>query len=273
MSRRAAITPASAGLPQSGIPRRRQGLRREEVAALAGVSVDYYTKLEQGRFGNVSEQVLAAVSDALQLNRLEREHLVSLTSVRKQVPVAKRPARERASASIQALITSMSATPAIVQNSCMDILASNRAANLLLTDFSARPRVERNTARWVFLDPSARTRFPDWDEVATTTVAVLRAARDPRRPNEGVEDIINELTARSSDFAQRWSEYRLFRYENGKKTFFHEGIGAMAINYNTLEIPNTGGQTLCMYTTDPGSPSEEKLRSLLGQDAVAVSGD
>jgi transcriptional regulator with XRE-family HTH domain len=262
MSRRAAIDPESVGLPGSLVRRRTPGLRREDVAALAGVSVDYIARLEQGRIGVVSDQVLDALSDALRLDELERDHLRALVAPQKIRRDRRRPSRMVARPSVRALIDQMP-NPAMIQGPRMEILASNASMRILLTDWEAMPQAERNIARWLFLAPEARVRYSDWEAVAATTVAALRAAHDPRNPDEALERLVGELTLASPDFARYWSDYRLFKHTHGTKGFFHEAVGEFTLNYDSLDIPGSGGQTFCAYTPDPGSPSEEKLRLLL----------
>lgn len=267
MSRRARIDPASVGLGAGSGPsatsRRSAGLRREEVAALAGVSVDYYARLEQGRIGNVSDQVLNAIEDALRLNPLERAHLRKLVASGNGPRRGPRPAPLGARPALRDLVRAMDPVPAILQGPRMELLASNQAARVLLTDFDARPVAERNIARWLFLDPVTRVRYPDWEEVAGATVAALRAALDPRRPDEELARLVGELTVASPEFARFWASYRLFQHGHGTKRIFHEPVGVMTLNYETLEVPDSGGQFLSTYTADVGSPSDEKLRLLL----------
>ncbi|MEU1410738.1 helix-turn-helix transcriptional regulator [Streptomyces sp. NPDC005731] len=268
ISRRSEIDPASVGLPPSSTPRRSRGLRREEVAALAGVSVDYYARLEQGRVGNVSDQVLTAIENALRLDPLEREHLRALVGPRPAKPLRSAPAKARVRVGLRALIEAMDPIPAILQGPRMEVLAWNRAARILLTDFDAMPARERNIARWLFLSQEARTRYPDWEEVATSTVAALRAARHPRLPDEALEELVGELAVASQDFARYWADYRLFKHGHGKKRIFHETVGEMTLNYETLDISGSDGQFLSTYTADVGSPSDEKLRLLISWDAT-----
>ncbi|MBE1875427.1 helix-turn-helix transcriptional regulator [Myceligenerans pegani] len=271
-SRRAAIDPASAGLPPSTAPRRTPGLRREEVAALAGVSVDYIAKLEQGRIGNVSDQVLDAISDALRLDELERQHLRALVTPKSRRPAPPpRSSRMHARPSLRTLVDTIP-NPAMVQGPRMEILASNQAMRTVLTDWDAMPRHERNIARWLFLAPEARTRYVRWETVAATTVASLRAGHDPRHPDEALERLVGELSVASPEFAAYWADYRLFKHTHGTKKFFHEAVGEFALNYDTLDIPDSGGQILCAYTPDPGSPSEEKLALLLSWAASTEPG-
>ena len=200
-SRRAQIDPESVGLPTSAIPRRGRGLRREEVAALAGVSVDYYARLEQGRVGNISDQVLTAIEDALRLDALEREHLRSLVSPEPTRKRRLRSEKPKVRAGMRTLIEAMDPVPALLQGPRLEILAWNRAASILLTDFGAMPVRDRNIARWLFLDSSNRTRYPDWEEVAAPTVAALRAAYNPGRPDEALEKLVGELSVASNEFA------------------------------------------------------------------------
>ncbi|WP_433559212.1 helix-turn-helix transcriptional regulator [Pseudonocardia xinjiangensis] len=268
ISRRARIDPASVGLPPSPIARRGRGLRREEVAALAGVSVDYYARLEQGRIGNVSDQVLTAIEDALRLDPLEREHLRSLVGPPPpgKGKVRRRAVKVQARHGLRELVTAMDPIPAILQGPRMEVLAWNRAAKVLLTDFDAKPTDERNIARWLFLDPETRTRYPDWEDVAASTVAALRAAYNPGVADEALERLVAELSLASEEFAAYWADYRLFKHTYGKKKIFHEAVGVMTLNYETLEIPGSDGQFLSIYTADVGSPSDEKLRILLSWD-------
>lgn len=263
LSRRAQIDPDTVGLPLSPIPRRGRGLRREEVAALAGVSVDYYARLEQGRIGNVSDQVLTAIEDALRLDPLEREHLRGLVNPTPARPRRSPPAKTSVRLGLRTLIDAMDPVPALLQGPRMEVLACNRAASILLTDFGAMQPADRNIARWLFLDPTTRTRYPDWEEVAAPTVAALRANRNPRVPDEALERLVGELSLASEEFARYWADYRLFKHGHGKKRIFHPTVGVMTLNYETLHIADSGGQFLSAYTADVGSPSEEKLRILM----------
>ena len=263
-SRRARLDPDTVGLPPSPIPRRGRGLRREEVAALAGVSVDYYARLEQGRIGNVSDQVLTAIESALRLDPLEREHLRGLVGARPAKPLRMSPsAKSRARVSMRTFIEAIDPVPAMLQGPRMEVLAWNRAATILLTDFAAMPVAERNIARWLFLDPTTRTRYPDWEQVAAPTVAALRAYHDPHVPDEALERLVGELSVASDDFARYWADYRLFKHTHGTKRIHHPTVGVMTLNYETLTIPDSDGQFLSTYTADVGSPSEEKLQILM----------
>ncbi|MBM9503024.1 helix-turn-helix transcriptional regulator [Actinacidiphila acididurans] len=271
-SRRARLRPEDVGLPTSPVPRRRPGLRREEVAALAGVSVDYYARLEQGRVGKVSDQVLTAISEALRLDALERRHLRALVeSIADGPRTAVRPrneGRQAARVGLRELVASLDPLPAMVQSRRMDVLALNNAAKVLLTDFDRIPARDRNIVHWLFTDPQARTRYPDWDDVAGDTVAALRSARDPRFPDQELERLVGELSVASPEFAARWADYRLFQHSHGSKRFFHETVGILELRYESFAVPGIEGQTLTIYTAPRGSAADDKLRLLLSWDAT-----
>jgi hypothetical protein len=270
-SRRAALMPEEVGLPASMSSRRVRGLRREEVAILAGVSVDYYTKLEQGRAANISEQVLDAIENALRLDDLERRHLRSLirpTSVytpRTPVPVGLK-ARPAALTMIHAMTV-----PAVIHGPRLEVLGINAAGKALIDDFDAMPVEERNMARWMFLNPRAKTVYVDWDQIAPQMVAILRAAAIPGVRDDRLEALVGELTVASPEFARFWADYRLFEHNHGVKHFYNEVVGEMKINYETLAMPGERGQTVIVYSADKGSPSEEKLQLLTSWNTSAPS--
>lgn len=268
-SRRAAIDPAKAGLPRSAVVRRKPGLSREELAVLAGVSVHYYARLEQGRVGNVSNQVLTAVEDALHLDELERAHLRSLIAPGQRDAPAPRPQRIKARPALRRLLDAMDAVPAILQGPRLEVLATNRAARILLADFDAMPVADRNIARWLFLAPAARVVYPHWNEVAAPVAATLRANLNPHSDDAELKQLVTELTSASEDFARFWAEYRLYRHGHGVKQFFHEPVGTMTLNYETLDVPGHEGLFISTYTADIGSPSAEKLHRLLTADRWA----
>jgi transcriptional regulator with XRE-family HTH domain len=252
-SRRAALAPADVGLPLPATPRRVKGLRREEVAILAGVSVDYYVKLEQGRAGNVSGQVIDAVARALRLDEAESRYLRSLLhpAARPEPPVMKaRPA-------LLSMIHAMD-VPAVVHGPHLEILGVNHAGRALLDDFGAMPVAERNTARWMFLNPRARVVYRDWAEIAADIVALLRAA--PASP--ALSRLVGDLSTGSAEFATMWANFKISEHRYGVKRFFHEAVGEMRLNWQTLQVADDNGQSIVVYSADTGSPSEEKLRLL-----------
>ncbi|MFC6159116.1 helix-turn-helix transcriptional regulator [Kribbella jiaozuonensis] len=271
-SRRASLTPEDVGLPPSQTHRRVKGLRREEVAILAGVSVDYYVKLEQGRVGNISEQVLASIEDALRLDELERQHLRSLLSSDSVHP-RRRPPLVKARPAALAMINALDPVPAVILGPHLEVLGINHAAKALLDDFDAMPIRERNLARWMFLDPRPKQIYLDWAKIAAETVAILRAAAVAGVCNERLTELVGELSVASPEFVRFWADYRLFEHTHGIKRFFHEAVGEMQLNYQALPLPGDNGQTVIVYTADKGSPSEEKLALLSSWSATPMEPD
>jgi transcriptional regulator with XRE-family HTH domain len=259
-SRRARLAPADVGLTAVRNGRRVSGLRREELAMLAGVSPDYYARLEQGRAVNVSEQVLEAVAVALRLDDLERRHLAALVKPHADAGIN---ASLRVRPGLRAMVGALYPTPAVLHGPRLEVLAINRAAAVLIHDFDAMPESERNMVRWTFLDPNARLLYPDWPEIAAQMVAILRvtAGRDTTDPR--LAEVVAELSEASPEFARSWADRNLFQHTYGPKRFHHEGIGTITVNYETMHLPADPGLSLILYTADPGSPSEAKLRELL----------
>ncbi|MFF3437549.1 helix-turn-helix transcriptional regulator [Streptosporangium sp. NPDC002721] len=267
-SRRAALSPEGVGLPHPTTTRRVKGLRREEVAILAGVSVDYYVKLEQGRAGNVSDQVIDAVARALRLDEVEGRYLRSLLHPGVEYASRRGPAAAKARPALLSMIHAID-VPAVIHGPRLEVLGINHAGRALLDDFGAMPIAERNTARWMFLNPRARVVYRDWAEIAADVVAVLRAGAVPGTDDEALSRIVGELSTRSEEFASMWADYRLSEHQHGVKRFFHEAVGDMRLNYQTLHLPDGHGQSIVVYTADTGSPSEEKLRLLSSWTAEA----
>jgi len=259
-SRRAAISPESVGLPLAMTSRRVPGLRREEVAILAGVSVDYYTKFEQGRATNISEQVLEAIERALKLSDLERRHLRSLLRPDARITSGALVPRPKARAAVVTMIHSLG-VPAIVHGPLLEILAINDTARALFDDFPAMPVEHRNLVRWMFLNPRAREVYLEWERHASEMTAILRAAANGPR-TEALDRLVGELTIESPDFARFWGEYRLYEHTHGLKRFGNDIVGEMQLHYETLPLVGERGQTIVVYSADPGSPSEEKLQLL-----------
>jgi transcriptional regulator with XRE-family HTH domain len=268
-SRRSRIAPADAGLTDHR-PRRVPGLRREELAQLAGVSVDYYTRLEQGRDLNVSPEVLGAIATALRLRDDERAHLFDLARPTRQRRKSTAIPPQRVRPGIRTLIDSLT-TPAFVLGCRLDVLAANRMARALLCDFDARPRRDRNHARWVFLDPAARERYLDWEEIARDNVASLRmfAGRYPDDPE--LSALIGELTVKSPEFASWWADHEVLRRGHGIKRYHHPVVGELTVAYEALPIPDATDQTLFIYTAEPGSPSEQALQLLANWSLAPAS--
>ncbi len=252
-SRRARITPQQAGLPAYGGHRRVAGLRREEVALLAGVSVDYYTRLERGNMNGVSDNVLTALARALQLGEAERTHLFSLARAASAAPAARpprRPARHQVRPRVQRILDLMTTTPAYVRNWRADILAINRLGKALLSPLFAGQdptngtQGPANTARFVFLDPRATDFFADWERVVNEVVATLRseAGRDPY--NRGLSDLVGQLSTRSEAFRTWWAAHNVRFHNTGVKHFHHPVVGDLTLSFETMQLSADAGLTM-----------------------------
>jgi transcriptional regulator with XRE-family HTH domain len=256
-SRRARLAPEDVGLDPGAGHRRVPGLRREELAQLAGVSVDYYVRLEQGRNPSVSATVLDAIARALRLDDHETAHLFDLA---RPAP-ATRSQPQRVRAGVRVLLDGLE-TPAFVLGRRLDVLATNRMARALLCDFDALPARERNHARWVFLNPDARERYADWEAVARDNVAVLRMDAGRHPDDHELSTLIGELTIKSPDFARWWAAHDVLRQTHGTKRYRHPVVGELTIFYEALPLPDDPEQTLFVYSAEPGSPSSEALALL-----------
>jgi transcriptional regulator with XRE-family HTH domain len=273
VSRRARITPAQAGLPSYG-SRRVPGLRREEVAVLAGVSVPYYTRLERGDANGVSDSVLEALARALQLDDAERAHLFDLA--RAAQPILARPRRRQAKQhvrpEIQWTLDTITGAAAFVSNERLDILATNQLGRALYSELYAAPAPQINTARFVFLDPRAEAFFGDWDRVATESVAILRSAAGRNPYNRDLSELVGELATQSEAFRTRWATHNVRFHNTGVKHFNHPVVGELYLSYNRLDLAADPGLTIFTYTAEPGSRSENALK-LLGSWAATVDSD
>ncbi|WP_406314325.1 helix-turn-helix transcriptional regulator [Streptomyces sp. NBC_00118] len=276
-SRRAKITPDQAGMP-SGSRRRVPGLRRSEVAALADVSVEYYAKLERGNLAGVSPAVLEAVARALQLDDAERAHLLQLAQTADGSDALTRPRRRRAKdrwtphRSLQWTLDAITAGPAFVRNSRMDLLAANQLARAFYSDVYGSALSQRNLARFNFLDPVSRRFYPDWDTFADTCVAILRteAGRNPH--DKELHDLVGELSTLSEEFRTRWGAHDVRHHGTGTKRFHHSAVGELTLAFEGLEMAAEPGLTLTIYTAEPGSASEEGLRLLATWAATQEAG-
>ncbi|MFD3521291.1 helix-turn-helix transcriptional regulator [Streptomyces sp. NPDC058653] len=260
-SRRARITPDEAGLPTDGRTRRVPGLRRDETARLAGVSTEYYTRLEQGRATNPSPEVVDALARALRLSTDEREHLTDL--VARPTPARHTPvAPQRVRPGLHLMLQTLDHVPAFVLGRRTDVLASNRLARAVVTDFDAMPATRRNIARYYLLDPDARERVGNWEQMASETVAMLRleAGRFPK--DRQLADLVGELTLRCREFTGWWNDHRVLRRTHGAKHYRHPLVGDLHFSYEALQPPGDTDKTLCVYNVEPGSPSAEALRLL-----------
>jgi transcriptional regulator with XRE-family HTH domain len=268
-SRHAKLTPEQAGLPWYGENRRVPGLRREEVAMLAGVSVDYYTRLERGNASGVSENVLEALARALQLDDAERAHLFDLARTAGSTPRRRRRAASQpVRPSVQRMLDAITAAPAFVRNGRMDLLAANRLGRAFYSQHFDSPHGPPNSARFIFLDPRAHDFYADWDKVATDAVAVLRseAGRDPY--DRDLSDLVGELSTRSETFRTRWAAHNVRYHDTGTKRFHHPIVGDLNLTYETMELVADTGLLLFVYTAETGSKSEEAMNLLASWTAT-----
>jgi transcriptional regulator with XRE-family HTH domain len=262
-SRRGRITPEQAGLPWYGENRRVPGLRREEVAMLAGVSVDYYTRLERGNVAGVSETVLEALTRALQLDNVERDHLFGLARAAQTTAPRRRQRKpQRIRPSVQHMLDAMPGIPAFVRNRRLDILAANQLGRAFYSQHFDSPHQPVNSARFVFLDPRAADFYGNWDTVARDIVAVLHAeaGRDPY--DRDLTDLVGQLSTQSETFRTLWAAHNVRRHDTGTKTVHHPLVGDVTFTYESLELTADPDLTMFVYTPDPGSKSEQALRLL-----------
>jgi transcriptional regulator with XRE-family HTH domain len=270
MSRRAKITPADAGIP-GGPNRRVRGLRRSEVAMLAGVSVEYYAKLERGAIGGASTAVLDALSRALHLDDTERAHLLDLARTADGIPTSsrnrRRPTRQAAARpSLSWALDAITDAVAFVRNPQQDLLATNALGRVFYAPLIGDSDISRgrvpNLARFQFLDPASRAFYPDWDTFAAMCVAIMRAeaGRDPH--DRGLQDLVGELSTRSETFRTLWGAHDVRTHGTGTKRFDHPEVGELTLAYEELAITAEPGLILMVYTAEPGSSSAERLRIL-----------
>jgi len=266
MTRRARVTPDAAGLTV-GPNRRVAGLRRSEVAALAGVSVEYYSKLERGAVAGASASVLDAVSRALQLDDTERAHLLDLARAADGIPTSGRPRRRTSKPaatrpSLQWALSSITDAVAFVRDQRHDLLAVNDLGRAFFSPVIGDGGRTPNLARFQFLDPAARDFYPDWEKFAEMCVAVMRAeaGRDPH--DKGLQDLVGELSLRSDTFRTLWAAHNVRTHGAGTKRFQHPVAGELILAYEELSITAEPGNVLLIYTAEPGSPSAERLKLL-----------
>jgi len=269
-SRRARITPEQAGLHSYG-SRRVPGLRREEVAVLAGVSVSYYTRLERGDIGGVSQSVLEALARALELDDAERAHFFDLSRAARATGAQprRRRAAQRVRSEVQWMLDAMAGAAAFVGNDRLDLLAANQLGRALFSELYAAPARPVNSARFVFRDPRAERFYDDWERVADWCVATLRWAvgRDPH--DRDLSDLVGELATHSEAFRTRWATHDVRFHNVGVKHFHHPVVGELSLSLTRMDLPADPGLTIFTYTTEPGSRSEEALK-LLGSWAATT---
>jgi transcriptional regulator with XRE-family HTH domain len=262
-TRRARLTPHQAGLPSYGRQRRVAGLRREEVALLAGISVEYYTRLERGNARGVSETVLDAISGALQLDEAEHAHLLDLVrTVNDERPPRRSSGPVRVRPSVQRLVDAMGAIPAFVRNGRLDILYANALGEALYSEHYRDPVRPPNSARFAFLDPRARAFYSDWDTTVHDMVAALRGELGRNPYDRRLSDLVGLLSTRSEEFRVEWARHDVRFHRTGTKRVHHPLVGDLVLAYEVLELPADPGLELVTYSAEPGSRSETALHEL-----------
>jgi len=269
ISRRAKITPEQAGLPAYGGNRRVSGLRREEVAMLTGVSVDYYIRLERGNARGVSDSVLENLVRALHLDDAERAHLYDLVRAANTGARAPRPAKQHVRPTVQRLLDAMTMAPAYVRNGRLDILAANRLGQAVFAPVFDSPAKPVNMARFIFLDPVAPDFYHGWDRHASDTVALLRAEAGRNPTDKALSDLVGELSTRSEIFRTRWADHNVRQHRAGVKHFHHPVVGDISLAYESLELVADTGLILNGYSAEPGTPSQDALNLLASWSATA----
>lgn len=271
MSRRAKLTPEQAGMP-AGPNRRVAGLRRTEVAVLAGVSVEYYSKLERGAIAGASASVLEAISTALQLDDTERAHLFDLARTADGIPTSGRPRRRTsrqapARPSLQWTLESITGGIAFVRNQYQDLLATNALGRAFYSPLIGGGGRTPNLARFQFLDPASREFYPDWDLFAGMCVAIMRAEAGRNPHDRAMQDLVGELSTQSETFRRLWGAHDVRTHGTGTKRFTHPVVGELTLAYEELLLTAEPGLVMIVYTAEPGSPSAERLGLLASWSA------
>jgi transcriptional regulator with XRE-family HTH domain len=261
------ITPGQAGIIGGG-RRRVPGLRREEVAILAGVSVEYYARMERGDLAGVSAEVLDALARALQLDEAETDHLHDLArGTGSAPPQRKRPAEQSVKPTLQRFLDAVTGAPMWVRDRSMDFIAANPLGRALYAPILDDPANRGNTARFTFLNPAAQIFFPDWEQNADDLVATLRSYAGQNPLDKKLTDLIGELVTRSDVFRHRWAAHHVRHHRAGIKRIHHPAVGDLEFSYQAMDLPATPEWFMFAYTAEPGSPTEERLK-LLGSLAA-----
>jgi transcriptional regulator with XRE-family HTH domain len=273
-TRRAKVTPEQAGLPRYGGRRRVTGLRRDEVAQLAGISIEYYTRLERGNIRGISDEVLDGIARALRLDDVERAHLIDLVRMASAAPAVRRhPARQQVRPSVRRLLDSMTGTAAFLRNGRLDILAANPLGYALYSPVlespaAGNPRQPANLARFIFLDDQAAQFYRDWDGIAHAAVGSLRAEAGRAPHDRALASLVGELSLRSQPFRELWAAHDVEYYRSGMQPFRHPLAGDLDLEYDALELPADPGQTIIAYSAEPGSAAHDALSILVSWAAA-----
>lgn len=276
-TRRARLTPEQVGLPDFGGRRRVPGLRREEVALVAGMSVEYYVRMERGNAQGVSESVLEGISRALQLDEAERSHLYDLV---RSANDGAHPQRRRTKAkatkvkpTVQRLLDVMEDVPAFVQNGRLDVVAVNKLGQAVFSEMFVQPQRPANFCRFVFLDPRAETFYRNWAEAARQTVALLRAEAGRSPYDRALSDLVGELSTRSEEFRVLWASHDVRSHNDGIKSITHPVVGDLDLNFEAMDLTSERGLTLVAYSAELGSPTDNALNLLASWNATREATD
>ncbi|WP_139416632.1 helix-turn-helix transcriptional regulator [Agromyces laixinhei] len=272
-TRRARITPDEAGLPAYGGNRRVPGLRREEVAMLSGMSVDYYTRLERGNLAGASDSVLDSLARALHLDDAETAHLFDLARAASASPVVRRPRAKPGAIrpSVLRVLAAITEAPATISNSRLDFVAANALGRALYPGVFAA--AEPNGARFTFLDPAAKQFYPDWERLTQDLVAALRSEAGRNPYDKRLTDLVGELSTRSERFRTLWAAHNVRYHRTGVKRMHHPVVGDLELSYEALELPADPGLRLSIFTAEPGSATEDALKVLASWAATAGAPD
>jgi transcriptional regulator with XRE-family HTH domain len=262
-SRRARLRPEQAGLPVYGSNRRVPGLRREEVAMLAGLSSDYYVQLERGRLAGVSDSVLNAVADALQLDEAERTHLFDLARTANATGTKpRRPSPQKVRPGLQRVLDAITDAPAWIRNGRADLLATNQLGRALYAPVLNDPVRPANTARFTFLSPRATEFYRDWETTAKDMVAVLRAEAGRNPYDKGLTDLVGELSTRSESFRTLWASHDVLFHQTGRKRLHHPVVGDLDLTYEAFDLCFLLGLRMLFYTAEPATTTADALNLL-----------
>jgi len=274
-TRRDKITPQQAGLPAFG-DRRVKGLRRNEVAMLAGVSVEYYTRVERGNLGGVSDSVLDAISQALQLDDVERSHLYTLARAANTTPARaarRRPANSALRPGVQRIIDAMSTVPAMVLSTRFDVVAANSMGRALFSEMFEDPENHSNTARFLFLSPSARRFYIDWQRIANGVVGALHIEAGKNPFDRELSNLVGELSTRSEAFRVLWGAQDVHVFRDGTKRFNHPVIGELELDHESMDLGPNSGLTIAAYTAAPGTAAADGLKLLASWSATTADSE
>lgn len=271
MSRRSRVAPEDVGLPVSG-NRRVAGLRRSEAATLAGVSVEYYTRVERGNLHGVSDSVIDAIASALRMDDTERTHLHSLARAANGSPVRakRRPAKPTIAPAIERVVDGMPGLPAFVQNNRFDVLYTNALGRALFSEMFEDETCRGNTVRFVFFSPAARRFYSEWDRVARTAVGSLRVEAGRNPYDTDLSNLIGELSTRSDAFRVLWGANDVGVFGDGTKSINHRVVGELQLEHSAMALPGQSGLSLTVYTAAPGSASDDALKMLASWTAPAA---